>query len=274
MKKKIGMLYSGGLDSYVMHRKAVVENPDAEIVSIYYSHGQPAAEKEIAGLPDFVEVRQIDWLGGDKKPVPKPGREEEGAIMIPGRNLMFTTAIACQELPHEIHLGAYKGETNALSTDKNYTFVEKAENVLRYVLEPYLPEDGKDIKVRFPLAEAGWSKSDIVTWALDNGITKEDLKKTKSCFDAGDDACGACIQCFKRWTAFGINGFTEETVIHPLKSEFGKQFAYELVASELGIEDTQPTDTRVGLVPFIIEFYKTNPEMYEKRTAELLDRLI
>ena len=271
---KIGMLYSGGLDSYVMHRKAEVENPDAEIVSIYYSHGQPAAEKEIAGLPDFVEVRQIDWLGGDKKPVPIPSRKSEGSNMIPGRNLMFATAIACQELPNEIHIGAYKSEAYEGATDKNFTFVEKTNDVLRYVLEPFLPDGAKDIKVRLPLVEAGWNKADIVSWALANGITKEELINTRSCFAKETERCGECIQCFKRWTAFGLNGFTETTDIHPLDSVLGKQFAYELLTSELGYDTKYDLDTRESVIPWLLEFYGDNPEMFEERTSALLDKLV
>ncbi len=215
---KIVILYSGGLDSFIMYHMAKVKFPDAEIQAIYFNHGQPVADKEIEGLPDFVEVRNIDWLNKEKTPVAQAGRRE-GAIMIPGRNLVFGTLIACQELPDEIWIGALKGETHEKGTDKNYMFLSHMNNTINYVLKPF-----KDnIEAKFPLADAGLDKLSAVQWGLENGLSDDDILSTRSCHNGDTDACGQCIQCIKRWAVFGICGFSEDYDIHPLDGEYGKQ---------------------------------------------------
>jgi 7-cyano-7-deazaguanine synthase in queuosine biosynthesis len=267
---KISVLYSGGLDSFIMYHMAKLQHPNDEVVAIYYDHGQPVAEKEIANLPDFVEVRKVDWLSQEKTPIAQPGRRE-GAIMIPGRNLVFGTLIACQELPDEIWMGALKGETHEKGTDKNYTFLEHLNTTINYVLGPF--KHHSPIKARFPLADAGLDKLGEVVWALDNGLTQEDLLSTRSCHDGDSDACGQCIQCIKRWAVFGECGFEEQYDVHPLESEFGKQFVYDMLNCALGNDDYYGEETRAEMIPFILFYADKYPEKYENRTLELIKQL-
>lgn len=267
---KISILYSGGLDSYIMYRMALIMHPEAHIRCIYYDHGQPVAKREIAGLPDFVEVRRIDWLDENKKPVAQPGRRE-GAIMIPGRNLVFGTLLACQELPDEIWIGALHGETHAKGTDKNWIFLEHLNRTINYVLGPF--RYYQPITVRFPLAEKNLDKRSSVAWALENGCTIDELKSTRSCHSGETDRCGNCIQCFKRWCVFGSNGFSEEYDIHPLLSEFGRQFTFDLFNCEAGNDSYYEKDTRWELLPYLIKQYEISPELFEDRTKELINKI-
>lgn len=201
--KKIVLLYSGGLDSFIMLKLAEHQYPDAEVKCIYYKHGAPSEEKELSLLPDYVDVRQIDWLNEKVRPVAKKSNPHVGAIYIPGRNLLFATAAACQELPDEIWLGALTDECNDLATDKNHKFLHHANRAIEYVLSPF-----KDnIEVKFPFVERNWNKTDCVQWALDVGISLAEIKKTVSCsFHDGTSACGNCFQCLKRRLVFASLG--------------------------------------------------------------------
>jgi 7-cyano-7-deazaguanine synthase in queuosine biosynthesis len=268
-RKKIAMSYSGGLDRAIMYHMAKIQNPDAEIKAVYWDHGQPNAQREIAGLPDFVEIRKVDWLGKDKQPVTQPGRRE-GAIMIPGRNLVFATLLACQELADEIWIGALQGELHLKGTDKNRIFQNLTSGTLSYVLSPWLPEGSNIV---FPLADAKLDKLGEVKWALENGLTKEDLLKTRSCHSGDTERCGECIQCVKRWAVFGECGFSEDYDIHPLDSDFGKQFVYDLVNCALGNDDYYDETTRAEMMPYILRTFRETPELYELRTRKLLEEL-
>lgn len=268
--KKIAILYSGGLDSFIMHHMAHVYHPEAEIVSIYYDHGQPVAKREITGLPDFVEVRKITWLDEEKLPVTQPGRRE-GAIMIPGRNLVFGTLIACQELPDEVWIGALHGETHEKGTDKNYKFLKYMQDTVNYVVGPFRHHE--EIKFRFPLADEKLNKLGEVQWALENGLTKADLLGTRSCHDGNSHACGQCIQCYKRWAVFGECGFEEEYDVHPLDSEFGKQFTFDIVNCELGNDDYYDETSRAEIMPYLVKYFKMNPGHFEPRLRKLLEEL-
>lgn len=271
MSKKITILYSGGLDSYIMYHYAKINEPNAEVNCIYWDHGQPVAEREIAGLPDFVEVRKVDWLGKDKTPIAQPGRRE-GAIMIPGRNLVFGVLIACQELPDEIWMGALHGETHAKGTDKNYLFLDHLNATINYVVGPF--RNNKYMKARFPLAEAGLDKLGEVKWALDNGLTPEMLMNTRSCHDGSTNKCGNCIQCIKRWAVFGECGFEETYDIHPLKSEFGRKFVYDMANCALGNDDYYDYDTRAEMMPFLKKYAITNPEKFDEELLERMNLII
>lgn len=216
---KIVLLFSGGLDSIIMYHMAKIEYPDAEIKCLYYRHGADSEEAEIARLPDFVEVRNVDWLGKDIRPVHKLDDPFAGAIYIPGRNLIFTSLAACQELPDEIWMGTLWDEDNEQATDKNEKFRNDTSELLSYVLSPFL----KGVRIRFPFVEKLMTKELSVRWALENGIDEEELTSTISCWHHDGEPCGQCKQCFKRFFIFRLNNLRESYRVHPLYSRHGKE---------------------------------------------------
>lgn len=219
---KIVILYSAGLDSLLMHHFAKMWYPDTEIKCLYYKHGADSEDKEIALLPDFVEVRVIDWLGENCKPVSKKSDPFAGNIYIPGRNMVFATLAASQELPDQIWMGVLRDENNEAATDKNSEFLSRVNGLIGYVLSPfhYGP------RVVFPLDEHGWTKSLALRAALDSGLSVEDVKKTVSCWHFNTEKnlpCGECKQCLKRALVFKSVGLEEEHVAEsPLVSQWGK----------------------------------------------------
>ena len=221
---KIVLLYSGGLDSRIMAHYAKVKYPDAEVKCVYYAHGGPAEQKEIEVLPSFVEVRRVDWLGGDKKPVAKLSDPTAGAIYIPGRNMVFVTLAACQELPDEIWLGALADEQHVNATDKNNEFCDQASDVLSYVLSPFVGY----VHVLAPLARERWTKYGSLKWALENGLSAEEVLDTVSCYSGNRVPCGNCRPCFKRALSFANLGLKETYIdAGPLYNEYGNKTALE-----------------------------------------------
>lgn len=216
---KIVILYSSGLDSRIMLHMAKVMYPDAEVKCVYYAHGADSEAEEIARLPDFVEVRRIDWLGDNIKPVAKKEDPFAGAIYIPGRNLVLSALAACQELANEVWMGTLWDEDNPKGTDKNEHFRNSTSELLSYVLSPFV--DG--VKVVFPFVDRGFSKQHSVAWAIENGLPREEILNTVSCWHHKGKPCGRCKQCFKRQLVLRINGMSEECVLDPLDSDFGQE---------------------------------------------------
>jgi 7-cyano-7-deazaguanine synthase in queuosine biosynthesis len=199
------ILYSGGLDSLIMKRYAEVMYPDATVTCVFYDIGQAYAAKERAALPDYVIQRELPWLGHDFEGQSKEGSDSvSGNIFIPGRNMLLATAAACMYLPDEIWMGALLGETHGESTDKNYTFLEKINDTLRYVLSPFKRS------IRFPLADEGLNKLTATKWALDNGVTEAQIKHSSSCLSGEAGNCGKCVVCLRRWGIFRQLGIAQE----------------------------------------------------------------
>ena len=214
--KKIVILYSGGLDSYIMYHYAKVNNPDAEVIAVYYRHGQPAMQKELDRLPDFVEQKSIEWLDENNGPVAMKSKPTEGAIFIPGRNMVFTTLACCQYLPDEIWMGSVANEVTDGGTDKNQMFVDMMNVTLNYVNRDFL-DNG--VRFRIPFVEDNIGKIEAVQWGLENGITAEEIINTPSCYGEHETACGVCVQCLRRWAIFGLTGLKEEYLEDPVQSE-------------------------------------------------------
>lgn len=227
MSKSIVILYSSGLDSFIMKKLAEKTYPDADIKCIYFKHGAPSETQELWYLPADVEVRCLDWLNDERTPVSKKSNPLVGPIYIPGRNMIFALLAACQDLPDEIWLGPLVDECNDLATDKNEIFREKCNDIMNYVLSPFKEE----IKLVFPFVERGWRKIECVKWALENGVTKEVLLDTVSCsFHDGEKACGECFQCLKRRLVFlncGID--VVESYTDPLENDFGQKIIEEIL---------------------------------------------
>ena len=213
---KILILYSGGLDSFLLYQMAIREHGEENVTCVFFKHGQDSQDAEIAVLPDFVQVRELEWLDKNIKAVSKTEDPFGGAIYIPGRNLVFCVTAASQYLPHEIWMGTVVDEDNEHATDKNEQFRLMTEDLLEYVLSPFTGF----IRIRFPFVEKNMTKLNAVNWALENGVSKSNIIKTTSCWhNKNGIPCGECKQCLKRHLVFTLAGMGEDYVVHPLESE-------------------------------------------------------
>lgn len=221
MKKKIVILYSGGLDSFILYHWGKKKYPEYDIKCIYYKHGCSSQESELKNLPDFVDIRNIDWLTDTNKAVSKSTDIFAGNIYIPGRNLVFLTLSACQELPDEIWMGTLSDEDNEGATDKNTKFRQETERLLNYTLSPFLKND---IQIRFPFVELGFNKIASISWLRENtSVSDLEITQQISCWFHDGQNCGNCKQCFKRELSFKILGITDSYKENPLTNLHGQR---------------------------------------------------
>lgn len=225
MVKKIVILDSGGLDSAIMRHWALANEPDAEITSVYFDIGHPYAWKELAVLPDYVKVHSMPWFYQGEK-----GKEGNatGNIFIPGRNMVFATIAAGLYCPNEIWLGALQGEIHEQATDKNFTFLELQNELLQYVLSPFQ----KDIKLRYPFAEAGMGKLEITRWAVEHGL-KDLVLKSSSCMSGETGNCGRCAVCVRRAGIFMQLQMSEKYNVDPFMAKENRKMLLEMIDTEL-----------------------------------------
>lgn len=218
-------MYSGGLDSVIMKHLADTKGYDVDC--LFFDIGQPYVDKEMAALPDFVDVRKVDWLKPDEELAGKSDKgSKTGNIFIPGRNLTLAALGASIYTPDEIWMGALMGEMGPNSTDKNRTFLEKANEAFGYVFSPYVDS----CKIVFPLADLNFGKYEATEWALSTGLPVGDVMKSSSCLNASKSKnCGRCAVCARRKGIFLQLGLTEEYEVDPFEAEENQDMIVEMV---------------------------------------------
>lgn len=259
---KIVILYSGGLDSFLLYNYAKIEYPDDEVVCLYFRHGADSEESEISRLPNFVQVRTVEWLNETIRPLAKKDDPFAGNIYIPGRNLVFSVLAATQELPDEIWMGTVWDEDNEKATDKNEKFRNETSSLLSYVLSPFLDS----VKIRFPFVENSWTKEHCVAWALRNNISKNEIVNTVSCWHHDGQNCGHCKQCFKRKLIFLLTGLTEDYKQDPINSEYGKG----LIKQYLEAKDRNRDEENVRNQ--ILRCYER--DLFDDETIDFIDDIV
>ena len=80
IKMKISILYSGGLDSFLLYRYAKKNYPNAEISAMYFKHGSISEQKEIESLPSFVKIREVKLLDKNHSLLSKNKKVNKGSI--------------------------------------------------------------------------------------------------------------------------------------------------------------------------------------------------
>lgn len=267
--KDITILYSGGLDSLIMHHLAVVSG--YKVRCLWYDIGQPYNEKELAALPDFVERRTLEWLTPLANNTTVPHTEgikgkgtETGQIYIPGRNAVLVTAAACMTLADEIWLGALLGETHKAATDKNDEFRSLVSTLLDYTLKPFRQDSPAPFQVRFPLADSGFNKLTSVAWALKAGLSKEKILATSSCLSGEPGNCGHCVVCFRRWGIFSQLGFSETYNVSPLEQDSNLKIVDEMMKFEYSYyDDHRKSEILPALTPEFVENRYTSSDFYK-----------
>lgn len=261
--KTILLLYSGGLDSYLLYKLWESEYPSHNLICLNYNLGQEYADKELHSIHKLIQsgevdgnkfvFKNIDWLDDSSTLI---GKENSlsGNIIIPGRNAVLATLAACNYLPDEIWMGALKGEDHEKSTDKNETFRTLINSQLQYVLQ-------KNIEVRFPFIERKMGKYEIVDWALnDLKIPLETLTSTSSCLSGESGNCGKCVVCFRRWGIFySLTGMTENYNVHPMADINNLKMLYAMVKYELQLDKSCHYDEyrRREIIPGALRYFST-----------------
>lgn len=252
-RKKIAICFSGGLDSFLLWKLYEINFSEThDCVCVFYNIGQPYYDKELLAINQSnipVTIRNVEWLTDESSLIGKPG-SLSGNIIIPGRNAVLATLIATQELPDEIWMGALQGEIHEKSTDKNYTFVEKWNSLMQYVLQ-------SQVTLKFPFADMGFGKFEVIEWALLNKFTTpEELMTTSSCLSGNAGKCGECVVCFRRWGIFHQFNLFEGYTTHPLTVDANRKILLEMIEGELGHQCHYDAFRRRELVPAALQYYK------------------
>jgi len=235
--KKIVILYSGGLDSFIM--KKLAESKGYETKLVHFDIGQGYSKKEMDAIHNSgydVEIRKVDWLRPQQE---LSGKQENnsGNIFIPGRNLILSSLAASIYLPDEVHMGGLKGEDHAGATDKTKTFIDKTNDTWSYVYSPFdtIP------KLVFPLVDQNWGKFEAVKWLYENDhATKEEILSTSSCLsDSESKNCGTCVVCCRRKYIFKQLGFEEEYENEPLTGKDNLNMIIEMLKTDPNTPDNE-----------------------------------
>jgi 7-cyano-7-deazaguanine synthase in queuosine biosynthesis len=217
-KKKLVVMLSGGLDSYLAYRWAEAQGRD--VLGIWVDLGQPYRDKELAAVHSFgIPFRSIkcDILRDEWGNVPTPENQ-----IIRARNGLLAMIGALYG--QEVWIVALEGEMHPYMLDKNAAFFEASGKYFEQII-------GESITVTTPFADK--SKADLVKWALANGITVEEMSRTVTCYDPSLKACGRCSSCFKRWIAMSLNGIEEPHTTAPWESPWAKGYIPKIVDAVL-----------------------------------------
>lgn len=176
------LLYSGGMDSYIIHK---LEDFDTVL---YIDSNSKYSKIERS----FLESQDIKNLVIDDR-LDLGNIEFESAI-VPLRNLFFT--MIGSFYGDEIVLGATSGDR---SFDKDINFSDKSSDLLSYIYGESWWCDQRNINVN--LKYKSWTKKQLIDEYVKRGFDVNDLvTKSFSCYNPVNEcACGKCKPCVRKW---------------------------------------------------------------------------
>ena len=175
------LLFSGGIDSYVAYHW--LQKPR----TVYFDLGSRYSAREITVIQDLIPETIID------RSLSVGNREIGEKAYIPFRNLML--ACLAEKYGQDIYI---IGIEDDVVSDKNESIFSEFSNLLSKL-------EGKTVNVSSPFW--AFSKVEIISWYLQQGLPKETLYETISCYSADEKSnyCGACPSCFRKWVAFVLS---------------------------------------------------------------------
>ncbi|MCW8107760.1 7-cyano-7-deazaguanine synthase QueC [Alteromonas ponticola] len=218
MTEKVIVIYSGGMDSFTVLNKAILDGKQP--VALSFNYGQRHKKEldyakracEMLAVPHkIVDISAINSLVGgsaltDDIDVPE-GHYEEPSMqqtVVPNRNMILISlavGYAVSQKANAVYYGAHSGD-HAIYPDCRPEFVQKMKEVCAIanyekvdVVTPYLHH----------------SKTDILTDGLRMGL---DYQYTWTCYNGREKACGKCGACQER-----LEAFKENEAVDPLEYE-------------------------------------------------------
>ena len=180
------LCFSGGVDSFIAAHFLKREHGITP-AKVYFDLGTPYSEKEKKVVSELFHDTIIDksLFVGD--------RQREPNAYIPYRNL-YIAMLACN-YSHDIVIAGIKGDNVS----------DKTKAIFKWMSTLLSNLEGTEINIWSPFWSMG--KSDIVRWYLNQKLSTEKLKSTVSCYSKDHRRyCGKCSSCFRKWTAFWVNG--------------------------------------------------------------------
>jgi 7-cyano-7-deazaguanine synthase in queuosine biosynthesis len=191
------LLYSGGLDSYIL---AALFHPDTLLhVNLHGRYGdtETVALRAPASAPPVIQtaLNLGQW-------------EDHETLILPGRNAIL--CIAAANYGDRIWLGATAGDR---TKDKDPIFASEINGLLSYMFsDQWWLKDGRDVRVELPIKS--FTKRELVAKYVHEGLDTHALVyDTFSCYAPDHDGveCGTCKPCVRKWVALVVNGVEPKT---------------------------------------------------------------
>ena len=219
MSKKATIILSGGLDSTVLLYYISKKLKYDEIYTLSFNYGQRlirelecakeqakilgvTAHKEL-DLRFFRDVASNSALTNLNIDVPLSKDvigDPQSMAYVPNRNMVFlsiATAYAESNMINDIFYGVQGADTTSGFFDGTTEFLDSMNNVLML---------NRKNQIRIEAPFINWSKTDIVQ----EGVSlKVDFKKTHTCYNGTEIACGRCVSDANRIQAFLNAGFID-----------------------------------------------------------------
>lgn len=246
MNKQVTIMYSGGMDSYIAYyyAKSLGMSP----ICIYLDMGHEYSQKEldvIQNLPFKVHILDFRTLFPLLEQTEKMTNQ-----IIPSRNVLL--AVLGSMFSDRVWINALDGEQNGKEHDKSEKFFTDVSSLLTYTNDFFQ----ESTIVESPFAKM--SKAEIIEWALTNGITKEELLSTVSCYSGEVRSCGTCLTCVKRHIAFKLNGIEDGNYETVINSDYFKELLREIPMADRDKDYSRFTPKRID------EFKKYINTHYER----------
>lgn len=183
MKKfKQILLLSGGIDSFIAWH--YLNKPQ----TLYFDTNGMYSKKEIEVIKELVPTTIIDTSL-------RLGDIEQEDAHLPYRNLFFAM-MASAKYADVVYIVGIKDDKVNDKTEKVFEtwsiMLSEMENRKIQILSPFWDK----------------TKSDIIKWYLNTGLSKEALLNTISCYSKDNERyCGKCASCFRKWVALRASGF-------------------------------------------------------------------
>jgi 7-cyano-7-deazaguanine synthase in queuosine biosynthesis len=181
------LLSSGGMDSWLLAHEPEL----AGAIHLFVDIGQKYTSKERTASADLAFELGATW---ERVQGPNLGQYEHSTGIIPFRNAQMLLLAGLYG--EEIYFGVIADEINS---DKSPEFVQAIQDTMNISHRAQYWTHGKNYKILTPFRQ--YTKSELVRRFLANGGSLDRLLTSVSCYDAGDQHCGRCPSCFKRWVA-------------------------------------------------------------------------
>ena len=230
---KILVLSSGGLDSTVLLYKAVKEVGADNVIALNTFYGQKHSKEidfakwtcEHLGVKlynaDLSEVFKFNpdcsaLIKGSKMNIEhksyseqleylsKAGKKPTVTAYVPYRNGLFLSyagAVAVQLGCDRIYYGAHADDS------AGHAYPDCTPEFINAQADAIFEGTAGEVVMQAPW----WNmnKSQVVEYGLKIGMTHEEFKHSRSCYEGGEKPCGTCGTCIDRKRAFLGNGITD-----------------------------------------------------------------
>lgn len=236
METNLSIMASGGLDSFIAWHYAIKNG--YKPLALFVDMGQPYNWKEWKGIKEIQKVSNVIVTKINIKDLIPAIAEKMTNQIIPSRNVFLATIGSM--FNNRVWINALDGEQNGKENDKSLRFFQDTTNLLSFTNSFF--QDSTIVETPF----SHLSKAETIRWALDNGITKEQLFKTTSCYDGEIDKCGVCLTCYKRKIAFLLNDIDEPGYhMDPLISDYAGNVNYDITKAHEDGDYSRFTEKRI-----------------------------